>query len=425
MSDLEFAPLSVLAEINPSVKPEISADSPVSFIPMTDVSNGGEWLSHQVRQFREVKQGYTAFQDNDILFAKITPCTENGKGAHVIGLVNGVGFGSTEFHVLRPRDPGSARYLYHWSQAELLRTKAASVMVGSAGQQRVPAWFFATFEVPLFSLPEQRRIAEILDAADEAIHAAERLIAKLRRVKAGLLHDLLTCGVDAQGNLRDPVAHPEQFKDSPLGRIPREWEVKTIESIGANKPYAIVDGPFGSNLKSEHYREKGIPVIQSGFVTTGYFEAPSYVFVGEALFRAQIRSSVESGDIVMAKIGAQCGTCAILPENHPLSILAGNCLKISTNQELCRAKFLVELLHYYYDIGQMYLVRTETAQPAISLKNLRQMKAPLPPITEQDQITQILDAHDARIRAEEATLAKLRRVKAGLMDDLLTGRVRV
>ena len=80
------------------------------------------------------------------------------------------------------------------------------------------------------TVEEQRRIADILDAADAAIRQTEAVIAKLRQMKAGLLHDLLTRGLDEQGRLRDPAAHPEQFKDSPLGRIPKEWEICDVLS---------------------------------------------------------------------------------------------------------------------------------------------------------------------------------------------------
>ncbi len=90
------------------------------------------------------------------------------------------------------------------------------------------------FAVPLPPLPEQRRIAEILDTLDEAIRKTEQVIAKLQQMKQGLLHDLLTRGIDENGELRDPERHPEQFKDSPLGRIPREWEVAPLENLADN-----------------------------------------------------------------------------------------------------------------------------------------------------------------------------------------------
>ncbi len=296
---------------------------------------------------------------------------------------------------------------------------------GSTNQVELSRERLSATSIPLPSLPEQRRIAEILDTIDEAIQKTEALISKLKAMKQGLLHNLLTCGLDENSKLRDPKAHPEQFKNSPLGRIPKEWDTVTIEAIGADKPHAIVDGPFGSNLKSIHYRKKGVPVIQSGFVTTGEFIAHEYVYVDNALFQAQRRSAVVPGDIVMAKIGAQCGTCAILPEGHPVGILAGNSLKISANPNYCRTLFLLRVLHRYYQIGLMDKLKTETAQPAISLKNLRAMLIPLPSLMEQDSIVSNLNSHDARIRTEEQYCDKLKLQKKGLMHDLLTGKVRV
>jgi type I restriction enzyme, S subunit len=274
-------------------------------------------------------------------------------------------------------------------------------------------------------LSEQRQIALTLDTVDEVIVKTGAVISKLRQVRAGLLHDLLIRGLDEHGQLRDPVAHPEQFQDSLLGLVPREWEVVTVESIGATKRHAIVDGPFGSNLKTIHYRDNGIPVIQSGYVTSGEFLADSYVYVDQDLFEEQRRSAVEPGDIVMAKIGAQCGTCAILPDGHPIGILAGNSLKISTNNNVCRAAFLLEILHYYYALGIVDRIKSETAQPAISLKHLRAMLIPRPSLQEQDAIVSCLTCNKDTLKAEQANLSKLQQLKSGLMADLLTGRVRV
>ena len=136
-------PLSAIAHVNPA-RPviDIQDDDEVSFIPMSDVSESGRWVTRQTRPYNEVKSGYTHFTENDVLFAKITPCTENGKGCVVTGLQNVIGFASTEFHVLRAKDIGDAGFIYQWSIYSPLRQKAAAAMTGSAGQQRVPASFF-------------------------------------------------------------------------------------------------------------------------------------------------------------------------------------------------------------------------------------------------------------------------------------------
>ena len=99
---LEYVPLSDIAEINPRKDVRLSGEStPVSFIPMGDVSESGVWENQQTHPLGEVDSGYTSFKEGDVLFAKITPCMESGKGCHARNLVNGHGFGSTEFHVLR------------------------------------------------------------------------------------------------------------------------------------------------------------------------------------------------------------------------------------------------------------------------------------------------------------------------------------
>ena len=208
-AEAPVVPLSQLLAINPATPTNsLGSGDLVSFIPMVDVTESGEWIGKLVKRLRDVRSGFTAFRNDDILFAKITPCMENGKGAHVTGLQNGIGFGSTEFHVLRAIPGVYSRYVYHWLQSSRLRQKAEAIMTGSAGQQRVPAEFFSRFSVPLFTYDEQHDIANILDTVDAAIQQTEALIAKLKVMKAGLLHDLLTRGLDGEGRLRDAGARP-------------------------------------------------------------------------------------------------------------------------------------------------------------------------------------------------------------------------
>jgi len=197
-------PFSDVAQVNPTTELHgLNDETDVSFIPMSDVSESGQWVNRQTRPLEDIRNGYTCFRENDVLFAKITPCMENGKGGHAIGLVNGIGFGTTEFHVLRASVKIEPRYIYHWTMTEELRRKAEAQMTGSAGQRRVPAAFFDNFKIPLFSLSEQRKIVEILDAHDARISTEEQYRDKLKLQKKGLMHDLLT------GKVR--VKHMEQL----------------------------------------------------------------------------------------------------------------------------------------------------------------------------------------------------------------------
>ena len=186
-------PFSDVVQVNPTTDLYgLNDKTNVSFIPMSDVSESGQWVIRQARSFKDVRNGYTCFKENDVLFAKITPCMENGKGSHAIGLVNGIGFGTTEFHVLRASAEIEPRYIYYWTMTEGLRRKAEAQMTGSAGQRRVPAEFFDNFKIPLFSRSEQRKIVKILDAHDVRIRTEEQYRDKLKLQKKGLMHDLLT-----------------------------------------------------------------------------------------------------------------------------------------------------------------------------------------------------------------------------------------
>jgi type I restriction enzyme S subunit len=105
---------------------------------------------------------------------------------------------------------------------------------------------------------------------------------------------------------------PEGFQKTEVGIIPNDWREYSIENLTPkNRRYSIVDGPFGSNLKTIHYRKSGIPIITSGFVTDGKFYASEYIYVDLEKFRQEKRSAVKGGDIVMAKIGERCGASAI------------------------------------------------------------------------------------------------------------------
>lgn len=275
-------------------------------------------------------------------------------------------------------------------------------------------------------IEQQRRIAEILTTVDEAMEQTEALVGKLEQMKAGLMHDLFTRGVTPDGHLRPTRQEaPHLYHETPLGWLPKEWRVVSLVQAVSQKQNAIVDGPFGSNLKTIHYRTSGVPVIQSGYVTSGVFQADEYHYVTEAHFQTQIRSKVDAGDIVMAKIGAQAGMCAVLPEAHPVSILAGNSLKISTDETVLRRELLVAYLQRLYAITGMSGVRTETAQPAISLGRLKKILIPLSSSVEQELAAKVIAGMTDQLVTQSSHLAKLRQQKQGLMQDLLTGRVRV
>ena len=298
--------------------------------------------------------------------------------------------------------------------------KAEAVALGVA-QRTITLNSLRNLIIDFPNLVTQTKIAKILTTCDEVIFNTQKVIKKYKAVKQGLMQDLFSRGLTEDGNLRPSYKEaPELYKQSELGIIPKDWEIKTIESLSdSKKAYPIVDGPFGSNLKLEHYKKTGIPVIQSGFVTKNKFIAEQYVYVDEDKFKQEIRSKVEPGDIVMAKIGAACGTCAILPLNHPIGILAGNCLKISISEE--NSNYFYEILfHDLYSNNHFDSIILTTAQPAVNMSSLKKMKVIRPKKGEQIKISNMIKALNSIIQKEEALLSKYRKIKDGLMDKLLT-----
>lgn len=157
----------------------------VSFIPMPAVSEDGYLVDMTDEEYGKVKKSFTYFENNDVLFAKITPCMENGKGAIVHGLTNGIGMGSTEFHVLRPINGISSPYwLLALTRMPIFRERAAKNMSGTGGQKRVSASYLDHFMVGLPAIEEQRRFEAIYRQADKSKSVIQKALVYLNDIQS-------------------------------------------------------------------------------------------------------------------------------------------------------------------------------------------------------------------------------------------------
>src|SRR5690606_21091098 len=152
-------------------KRSIKPASPISFVGMQDVTEQAQLSTQHLMTIENVKSGFTYFERGDVLVAKITPCFENGKGCHTENLNTDIGFGSTEFQVLRANDSSDSKFIYYWSNRNVLRKSLESEMVGSAGHRRVPLSAIANYRIPAPSKEEQKTIATILTDMDEELQA--------------------------------------------------------------------------------------------------------------------------------------------------------------------------------------------------------------------------------------------------------------
>lgn len=172
--------LGQCCELNPKRPRDIDDDLIVSFVPMPAVSEKGKMDCSELRPYREVKKGFTYFAEDDVLFAKITPCMENGKGAVARGLSGGMGTGSTEFHVLRPiKGKTNPYWLYVITSMDLFRTAAKKTMTGTGGQLRVPISFLDNYPISLAPIELQNQFEDFVHQSDKSKFELEQALSEL------------------------------------------------------------------------------------------------------------------------------------------------------------------------------------------------------------------------------------------------------
>lgn len=384
-------PFTELVEVNP--RASVARRGSVPFIGMEDVSEDGRLLRIRERPIAELAPGQPSFRNHDVLFAKITPCMENGKGAYVTGMDGEVGLGSTEFHVLRARPGTEPRFVYHWTRSCRLRQAAEAMMTGSAGQRRVSKEFFTRFRIPLLEQAEQRRIAEILDTIDEQIRAAERLVGKLEDVYASIVRDQLA-------RISDCVS-------------------STVGALFDMQP-GITLGPHRKPRKNAHGYLR-VANVQRGFIDL------SDVASLEASLDDRQRWALQTGDLLVVEGHAspdEIGRCAMVDRDSEGLLYQNHLFRLRTRSIIPE----FGLLWLNSDAVRSYwrkMCATSSGLYTINGRMLSQMPFPVPTLEQQLHIVRIHADLTAKIKQERSRLAKLRLLKQGLMDDLLTGRVRV
>jgi type I restriction enzyme, S subunit len=270
---------------------------------------------------------------------------------------------------------------------------------------------------------EQRHIAQILDTIDTQIQETERLIAKLKQMKTGLLHDLLTRGIGENGEVRDPVAHPEQFKEILQGKlkVPNEWKIYPLQKIAE-----IGSGvTLGRNLIGPNTIE--LPYLRVANVQDGYLNLTEMKTVRVLKDEAH-RFLLQPGDVLMTEGGDfdKLGRGTVWTGQISPCLHQNHIFRVRTNSHYLYPEYLALVSRSSY--GKYFFLLSSKQSTNLASINSTQLKAfpiPCPPKEEQERILRVLNSHDVRITNEEACLNKLKQVKKGLMQDLLTGRVRV
>ena len=390
-SGWEVKKLNELCEINPK-KPSKPSDELVSFISMSQVSEDGQIISTETKTYDEVSKGFTSFKDKDVLVAKITPCFENGKGALAHTLVNGIGFGSTEFHVLRAKENTDPKFIYYLTRTDAFRAKGTMNMQGSAGHRRVTTDFIQIYKINTPPLPEQQKIAKILTTWDKAISITEHLIENSTQQKKALMQQLLT------GKKRLLDDEGERFEGEWEEAKLSKWLIEYKEKSTTQDQYDVyTSSRNGLVLQSDYFANSRI----AGRDNIGFHVIPPNHITyrsrsDDGFFTFNLFSSDKNG---------------LISNYYPVFSTKG------INE------FFIALFEQYRAVFGRYSVGT--SQKVLSLNALKDISFKIPTLPEQQKIATVLTNADKEIELFEQQLADLQQEKKALMQVLLTGKKRV
>ncbi len=382
--------LSDVCEINPRMDSGISDDAECSFVPMEHVDDiSGTIAKTGIRLVGDVKKGYTFFKNDDVIFAKITPCMENGKCAIGRNLKNGIAFGSTEFHVVRAKEGIIPEWVYYYLRQEHVRQSATHWFRGTAGQQRVPATFLEELKIPLPPLDEQKRIASLLARADR--------LRGLRRA-ARELGDSLLQGVFL-----------EMFGDPSVNQ--KNWKVRTLKSVSLK----FSDGPFGSNLKSEHYVPYGVRVIRLQNIGVGKLVDDDKAYISEEHFSELSKHQCLPGDVIVGTLGDPNLRAIILPPSIPQALNKADCVQIRVNPKICNNQFVCWLLNMPQTLQLASGMIHGQTRARINMGRLAELAVPIPPLSLQEEFARVV----ARVEGLRGRMSESERQVEGLFASLL------
>lgn len=383
------ARLGEVCEINPSAPKSLNPDAEYAVIPMDAVSTTGKVGYINWSKKTDISKGLTSFREGDVLFAKITPCMENGKSAIVPKINNIFGFGSTEFHVLRPNERINVQWLFHLVHSESFRKLAEQKMTGSAGQKRVPLSFLEKYTLPLPPLEIQRKIADVLDRAAALIEKRKAQIEKL---------DLLVKSrfVEMFG---DPVLNPYQ------------WEKVKLAELGSLNRGKSKHRPRNApELLGGDY-----PLIQTGDVANAGVFITEYSATYSALGLAQ--SKMWNRGTLCITIAANIAKTGILTFDA--------CFPDSVVGFLPAKKTNTFFIYFWFCFLQKLLEdqAPESAQKNINLDILNELEVICPPIGLQSEFAFFVEEVERKKVHLQYSLSKLDSLYASLMQKCFRGEI--
>ncbi|MGB1374028.1 MAG: restriction endonuclease subunit S [Aequoribacter sp.] len=403
----KIAQIKRISALNPK-KSTLSEDkdSLCSFLPMEKLRTNAVTLD-ETRPIHEVYDGYSYFCDDDILIAKVTPCFENGNIAVANGLVNGIGFGSTEINVLRVNGKGHNRFLYYRLQEEQFRTIAKSEMRGTGGLKRVPTELFESFTIGLPDTDEQASIAAALDCEtariDSLIQKKTRFIDLLKEKRQALITHAVTKGLDPNVKMKDSGVEW-------IGQVPEHWDVKPF--------FALVT----------ELNRKNVGLVETNILSLSYgniIQKPETRNMGLTPESYETYQIVESGEIVFRFTDLQ---------NDKRSLRSAQVTQrgIITSAYMAVKPHSIDSTYFAwlmrsYDLCKVFYAMGGGLRQSLKFEDVRRLPILIPPVDEQSEITNTINAETARIDAlvekTEQSITLLKERRSAFITAAVTGQI--
>lgn len=400
----------------------------VSFVPMEAVETDGSIDVADARVIEDIGSGYTAFQDGDVIFAKITPCFENGKGALAHNLINERAYGSTEFHVLRVRNNLSNIFLYYVTKSTAFMKLGESEMYGAGGQKRVPAKFCLNFRFPFPSLKEQQAIATFLDKEtgriDALVAKKKALIEKLKEQRTAIISNAVTKGLPDDVAPRYGLKPYTRFKLSGvdwLGDVPEGWEVKRLKEI-VKEPLSY--GANASSEESNSYEPRYIRITDIS--PDGSLCPDSYRSLPMETAKPYL---LRDGDILLARSGATVGKSFLYKESYGQCCFAGYLIRVRVNKKIASSNFIIFIMQSIAYWQYIASIQIQATIQNVSAEKYNELLIPLPSLKEQQAIADYLDEQtgkiDVLIAKLEQAITTLQEYRTALITAAVTGKIDV
>lgn len=381
----------------------------VAFVPMEALRYDS--IAQQEIPFEEARGKYTFFADGDLLFAKVTPCFENGNIAVATNLKGGIGFGSSEIFVLRAKPGLNNRYLFYVVQASPFMDGGCATMCGVGGLKRMSPLFPRTFEWEIPSEESQRKLVAYLDEKSAAIDARvavlEKKLAAYKRLKTSIINRAVTRGLDPKAKLKDSGVEW-------IGKVPEGWEVMHLKRLAVirtgNSPAKFEGSPYYSD-------EEGIPWIKADDLGTGcaISETAEYI-TKEGAALARIMKPRSTYVCCIASVG-KCGFSEI------------TCCCNQQINALEYGKSMDWRYGYYATLNASPLYKAfanVNVLPILNTSRQGQIPYPCPPLSEQRAIADYLDAECAKIdKMAELVMREIelyKKLKRSLINEVMTGK---